>query len=339
MLYYILVMLSALCYAVQFGANKAYQQKKGSSSVTSLKFIALKGTVAAVVFFFVSWVLYSHPLHVTPMSVILASLASLFGCACWILGFVIFKYGSMSIFSTFLMIGGMTVPFIYSALRGNDLRITEIVGIILLVASLVFPLMGEKKDGQKNARQKVVFALLCLLVFLCNGCMSVVSSIHSGSDFFELAEKFATKIFPDITASRVEGVEFTVLVNIFNAVFCSLALLIISVFNKNKHKSTTTIENGGEGAKVAADMQKGHYQKCYVALLVFACAMLDATAFVLMRIVDASGAILSVKYPLQTALTVVLSAVVGFIAFKEKPSKTALLGLAVTTLSSLLFII
>lgn len=335
--YLLLVLLSAVCYAVQFAINKLYQSKKGSAVKTSLKFIALKGTVAAVVFFFVAWIMYGRPLTLHPMSVLLACIASLLGCACWILGFVIFKYGSMSIFSTFLMIGGMTVPFIYSAFRGESLGAFKIIGIILLIGSLVFPLINGKGE-KKSAGSRIVFVILCALVFLCNGGMSVFSSIHSGTDFVWFTEGTVAKAFPEVSTQRVEGVEFTVLVNIANAVFCSVALGVVSLIEA--HKLQKGADNGGviESTPAASDKKKFTNGKAYLFLLIIACALLDAIAFILMRVVDESGQIALAKYPMQTAFTVVLSAVAGFVAFREKPSRLALIGLIITFISTFLFI-
>ena len=335
--YLFLVFLSALCYAVQFAANKLYQSKKGSAIKTSLKFIALKGSVAAVVFFFVAWIIYGSPLTPHPMSVLLACVASLLGCACWILGFIIFKYGSMSVFSTFLMIGGMTVPFIYSACRGEDLGALKIVGIVMLIGSLVFPVMGQKGE-KKSAGAGVIFVVLCALVFLCNGGMSVFSSIHSGRDFLWFTEGTVAKIFPDISTQRVEGVEFTVLVNIANAVFCSVALCVVSLIDARKQKKGSEVVQTAQNPHETCEKKKLANGKIYLFGLIAACALLDAIAFILMRVVDASGEIALAKYPMQTAFTVVLSAIAGFIAFKEKPSKLALVGLVITFISTFLFV-
>lgn len=351
MFYCILVIISALCYAVQFAANKAYQAKKGSAARTSLKFIAIKGAVAAIVFFFVAWGIYKRPITPSPMSIILAVLASVFGCACWILGFVIFKYGSLSVFSTFLMIGGMAVPFLYSAARGEKLGALATVGICLLVASLIFPLLGQKNEKRQGGR--AVFVLLCLLVFLFNGGMSVVSSIHSGSDFLWFTENTVAKLIPSISTERVEGVEFTVLVNASNAILCSLALAVLRIVEKRRgisedigvSEDTAKIDGGvDEIATLEADSGKAKRSRfsesrAYTAMLIAVCAILDASAFLLMRIVDGSGEIVSVKYPLQTACTVVLTAVVGYIVFREKPSKLSLVGLIVTFLSTFLLVL
>ena len=335
--YLFLVLFSAVCYAVQFAANKAYQSKKGSAVKTSLKFIAIKGLVAAVVFFVVAWIIYGRPLQLHPMSVILASVASLMGCACWILGFIIFKYGSMSVFSTFLMIGGMTVPFIYSAFRGESLSALKIIGIILLIGSLVFPLVGGENEKRRPVGERVVFVVLCALVFLCNGGMSVFSSIHSGSDFLWFVESTVARVFPDISTGRVEGVEFTVLVNISNALFCSVALGVVSLV---QYFRTPAISEAkiGEDEHLPADKRSFTDSRAYLFVLIVACALLDAFAFVLMRVVDASGEIALAKYPMQTAFTVVLSALAGFIVFREKPSRLALVGLGLTFASTFLFI-
>ncbi len=339
MLYYMLVILSALCYAVQFAANKTYQTKKGSAVATSLKFLALKGAVAAVVFFFVAWIINGSPMQFHPMSVMLACIASVMGCTCFILGFIIFKYGSMSVFSTFLMIGGMTLPFVYSALRGEQLGVFKIIGIVLLIFSLVLSLVGKGKGDKKNAKSIIMFVLLCGFVFLCNGGMSVFSSIHSGEDFEWFTNLTVAKMFPEISRERVEGVEFTVLVNMANAVLCSIALGVVTLVTRGKKGNDATENTHAPQELNGMAKRKLTDTKIYPFVLIFSCAMLDAFAFVLMRVVDASGQIVAAKYPMQTAFTVVLSAVAGYIAFKEKPNKWGMAGLILTFLSSFLFVI
>lgn len=336
MQYYILVILSALCYAVQFAVNKLYQTKKGSAVKTSLKFLALKGGIAACVFFFVAWIIYKKPLTVTPMSVVLACITSILACLCFIVGFVIFKYGNMSVFSTFLMIGGMTLPFIYSAFRGEELGTFKICGIVLLILSLVMSLMGKKKGERRSAKSIAVFVLLCASVFVFNGCVSVFSSIHSGEDFLWFTDLTLGRLFPNISRERVMGVEFTVLVNIANCVFCSAALCVVTLVQKlSAEKSSVEIPE----EKTPSKSHSNGKEAIFLFSLIAVCAVLDALAFVLMRIVDGSGEIVASKYPIQTAFTVVLSALAGFVAFREKPNRWGLCGLAVTFLSVFLFII
>ena len=336
MRYYILVILSALCYAVQFAVNKLYQTKKGSAIETSLKFLALKGGVAACVFFIVAWIIYGKPLTVTPMSVLLACITSVLACGCFIVGFVIFKYGSMSVFSTFLMIGGMTLPFIYSAFRGEELGAFKICGIVLLILSLVMSLLGKEKGERKSAKSASVFVLLCAAVFIFNGCVSVFSSIHSGDDFLWFTDLTLGRLFPNISRERVQGVEFTVLVNIANCIFCSAALGIVTLVQRLGAKRALA-EIPDE--KTPSKTHSNGKEAIFLFLLIAACAVLDALAFVLMRIVDGSGKIVASKYPIQTAFTVLLSALAGFVAFRERPDKWGLWGLAVTFLSTMLFII
>lgn len=335
MLYCILVIISALCYAVQFALNKVYQSRKGSAVNISLKFIAVKGAAAAAVFFVASWIIYGKPLCFYPASVILAFMASVFGCACWILGFIIFRYGNGSVFSAFLMIGGMTLPSIYSALRGENLGVLQTIGIVLLILSLFLPFLGKCRKRAEGGN-RIIFVLLCVAVFICNGCMSIISSIHSGNDFLPFVQSTIARIYPSVSLSRVNGMEFTVLVNLFNSIICSSALFITFMVSRTK-KSVIRAESESDSKLESVGCSSR--QRATLGLIIIGCAVLDALAFVIMRAVDVSGEIASVKYPLQTACTVILSAVAGYVFFKEKPSRLEVLGLAMTFVCAVLFMI
>lgn len=328
---YLLVFLSAICLAIQFCTNKGYQAKCGSSMKTSFKFLALKGIYASVAFFILAFIIYKHPLNVTPISLIIAAIVSLFICLCWSLGFVIYKYGPMSLYSTYMMIGGMLLPFLFGVFAlGDGISIFRILGIILLVISLILPIIDKRgSDNKSDRRSRILFILLCAVVFTGNGCVSIFSSIHSGEAAFAWFDShILSALLPNISREKVEPVEFTVLMYICNTVFSSIGWLILSLREK-KQKTDICLSHTRISAR----------ERGKLALLVFGCATSSAVSYIIMRIVDGIPNVnISANYPIQTGGTVLLTALAGFLVFREKPSKSATAGLVLTFLSTLLFL-
>lgn len=330
---YLLVFLSAICLAVQFCTNKGYQAKCGSSMKTSFKFLALKGIYASVAFFILAFIIYKRPLKVTPISLILAAIVSLFICLCWSLGFVIYKYGPMSLYSTYMMIGGMLLPFLFGVFAlGDGISIFRMIGIILLVISLILPIIGKNGSNESDRRSRALFILLCAVVFIGNGCVSIFSSIHSGDAAFSWFDLHVlSDILPNMSREKVEPVEFTVLMYICNTVFSSIGWLILSL--RERHERRSDADTCTLPARISAK------ERGQLALLVIGCATSSAVSYIIMRIVDGIPNVnISANYPIQTGGTVLLTALAGFMVFREKPSKTATAGLVLTFLSTLLFL-
>lgn len=335
---YLLIFLSAVCLAVQFCTNKGYQAKCGSSMKTSFEFLAQKGIYATVVFFILAFIIYKRPLKITPMSLILAALVSIFICLCWSLGFIIYKHGPMSAYSTFMMIGGMVLPFLFGAIFLNDnVSIFRIIGVILLIISLLFPLVSSK--GKENKKADIVFIILSLVVFIGNGFVSILSSIHSSNGAFSwFCENIISNILPNISLERVEPVEFTVLMYMSNTVISAVGWFILSLIEKHKNKNMPSTLHEENTEKVKAKVKFADSKAC-LALLVVGCATSSAVSYIIMRVVDGMANVnISANYPIQTGGTVLLTALAGYIVFKEKPSKASLIGLSLTFLATLLFL-
>ena len=88
------------------------------------------------------------------------------------LGFRILSQGSMAIYTMFLMIGGMLVPYAMGVLfLGEELSTLRCAGVIAICCSLA---LINRRD--KAAAHTPLYLLLA--VFLLNGGVSVASKLH-----------------------------------------------------------------------------------------------------------------------------------------------------------------
>ena len=132
------------------------------------------------------------------------------------IGFRIMEKGSMSLYTLFLMSGGMTVPYIFGVLFLNEeLTLLRTLGLVAIIAAIAISNSGAEKPDKKQL-------MLCLAVFVLNGISSVTSKVHQISPASEIVTS------PDLAF----------IVMMFKAVICSIVLLVCrkSLFRKKTAK-------------------------------------------------------------------------------------------------------
>lgn len=170
--YYIMIIVAVLGFSVQFVFTKLYQKQRGASflSATLMTFINSAFFVPAY------FALNSFKLEITWFSVLIACLYGLNGIICNVFGMKVLSFVSLSIYSMFLMLGGMLVPFVYGLIfLGEKITLFKALAVILTIFALAFTL---KKDGKE--KQKITpFAIFCfVMLFLTNGFCGVLVYIH-----------------------------------------------------------------------------------------------------------------------------------------------------------------
>lgn len=301
MLYTLLVFVSVVFLALQFSVNKAYQKRYGAGIAASLTFTSLSGLLTALLFFCVN----GFSLHVTPVSL-------LYGCGIAVLcltynliGFRIFAMGSLSVYTLFLMLGGMILPYFYGVLALDEpVTAARIVGLVILILSLLFPLLDARENGGNGKTKLLPFFALCVLVFFLNGGVSILSKAHQ------------TTTYP--TAGTTD---FVILTNGINGVLSTLSLEIVTLCKRRKKPES------------AANPTK----RWLVPVLALAGAACNGISYYL-QLVGAVHIDASMLYPLVTGGSVVLSALAGIVFFREIPQKWSRIGLAVTFCATLLFL-
>lgn len=169
MQYHILLGLAAFLLTAEFSLQKKYQITEGNGANAVLKFNACYGLFTALAFF----CLNGFRVDFSVFSVWMAFSFS-FCCVMYLLlGFRIMAKGNMALYSLFLMIGGMIVPYVFGVLCLNEpLTLLRIIGLLLMFAAMV--LTGNTKwNGARTT------LLLCVAVFFLNGTCSVIAKCHS----------------------------------------------------------------------------------------------------------------------------------------------------------------
>lgn len=199
---YILIIIADLLLAGNFVFQKKYQKIAGTSVKAGLVFNGLLGVVSAVMYI----VMNKFCIHITTYSLIMATLYTVFIMVYVFIGFKIMEKGNMSLYTLFLMAGGMTVPFVWGVVFWQEqISVWRVLGLVAIVGSMVISTSGINKPDKKQI-------LLCVAVFFLNGLVSVTSKAHQISE----ASKYVT------------AEDFALIAMIAKAVICFVALAVIS---------------------------------------------------------------------------------------------------------------
>lgn len=198
---YLLVLMATVLLAFEFALSRKYQTMEGTAMTAGLRFNLLTGLLTMVIFFGIS----GFRLEFSPFSLGVALLAALCGTAYNVISFRILKAGGMALYSMFLMLGGMLLPYLYGVLFLDEaLTPLRILGVAVIGGAVVLSSRAKYRFSGK-------VYLWCALVFLLNGGVSILSKLHQ----------------IDTVHNPVSTAAFVMYGGMGRFLFCSLALLAL----------------------------------------------------------------------------------------------------------------
>jgi drug/metabolite transporter (DMT)-like permease len=209
---YLLLLLGAFMCSIQFVFQKKYQRASGESARSAMLFTMLSGIAGAVYIL----LLKGFKLEFSVFSMLMAALTALDVMLINIVGIKTMRMGSLSVYTLFMMLGGMIVPFIMGVFVLNERpSVFCVLATLLVVLSLYLPVLEKKSDGraQKGARK---FYILCVSLFLLNGAYSCLSKLHQ------------------INSAAVSAQDFLFMIFAAEILFSGAALAVQSAFKKSE---------------------------------------------------------------------------------------------------------
>ena len=198
---YLLVLMATVLLAFEFALSRKYQTMEGTAMTAGLRFNLLTGLLTMLIFFGIN----GFRLEFSPFSLAVALLAALCGTAYNVISFRILKAGGMALYSMFLMLGGMLLPYLYGVLFLDEaLTPLRILGVAVIAAAVVLSSRASYRFSGK-------VYLWCALVFLLNGGVSILSKLHQ----------------IDTAHSPVSTAAFVMYGGMGRFLFCALALLAL----------------------------------------------------------------------------------------------------------------
>lgn len=291
-----MMVLAAFLLATDFALNKLYQKLYSAAPEKSLLFNCLLGLITALFFF----VLNKFTLHITTYSLIIAGLSGSLVMAYNIIGFRLMKMGTMSVYTVFLMAGGMLLPYGFGLIFLNErFEITKALGTALILFGVILSGYQIERDKKTNAKQ----IGLCLAVFIINGIISVLSKLHQSGT-----------VYPKVTS-----IEFVILSGMIKFVLSGLLLLI---YYKKSH--------------IPKESPKQANLRCAIPIICGS-ALAGGTSYML-QLLGAESLPASMMYPFITGGSIIFSAIAGAVIYKEKLMSKTIVSIAVCFLGTLLFL-
>ena len=164
---YLILILAAFLFAVQFLFNQQYRRLKGEGLDATMTFSLYTSAISFVILF----ALGRFQLHITWFSLLIAVLYAAVCLLSSYAGLKAFGTANLSVYSIFMMLGGMLLPFAYGILFANEaLSFAKALSILLICTAVGCSF--EKGAGGKNAYR------FYAAIFVLNGLVGVLSKIH-----------------------------------------------------------------------------------------------------------------------------------------------------------------
>jgi len=220
-----------------------------------------------------------------------------------VLGIKVLSLGSVAVYSMFMMLGGMLVPFFYGILFLQEaVSVGKLLGTAFLAGFMILQAVGEKQPREETAHKKQawLFFVLCILIFFINGLTGVVTKAHAMSE------------------GAVDETSFV-------AIYCAMTAMLSGVF-----LASSFLKNKGEAW---AQMKATWKKKPLVSMVLLGTAAYTGN---FLQLLAADKVPASVQFPLVSGGVIVLSAVVS-ILFKEKLTKREWISVAGAFAATFLF--
>lgn len=300
---YLMLCGAMLSFSIQFITMKIFRRKVSGSIVVSLAFSMVFGVIISIVAGIFGG------LNFNTGSLVRAFIHGVLVVVYALVGIIASGVGNIGVYSTFPLLGAIACPAVFGTIAyGDSLSIYNAIGLVLMIFSLFIPLIDECGKGQsskRSKRDKFLFWAMCFSGFAINGIAGIVCSLQGVKT-------------PDIhpMAFVCQYMAFTAIIS----AICLLTMLIIPktrqsvkesrvVFSPRSLLLATIYGAGGMGgnALCIASLNTGLIQT-------------------------------SVQYPFCNGGSIVVTTLIGAIAFKERTGIFTKIGLAITLLSTILFL-
>lgn len=309
---YLLLLGACVFFSLQFIFQKFFERKTEKGLSVCLWNVLVCGIITAIFMFAKTGEL---PQNVTGSAFLYAFLYSVSGIICSVASIAAMHCGNVSVISTYCLAGGMVLPYFYGIISlGEETGTFKWLGILVLCLSLI-PAVMVKSDGAEHSKsENVRFFILCMLIFLTNGLVSIFSKMHQ------------------ISPAAIDENHFVCLSAIIRLVIVIVLQFVLSAVHSVKGKKAVLKSAFWEIGK------RKMTGKLFLLLIVLAggyavCnAIGNLFSLRCMMTMDAS-----IQFPVLSAVVIILSAVFGRVIFKEKISKNALISLALSAVGIALF--
>lgn len=201
---YIMIIIADILFSLQFLMTGTYSRRNGGDIAVSLSFSGGTALIIGAYMFVVDGITNGFGLELTWYSVLLGLAMVAVNLLSGYFSIKSLKFINLSLYSVFMMLGGMIVPSVFGILVGETLTLGKILCALLIMVAMALSI--EKTAGGKKGAAKYYFAC-----FFLNGCSGVIAK--------------ALTMYPEY---EVSSNDFLVTYTLMTAVIASVILIFVS---------------------------------------------------------------------------------------------------------------
>lgn len=283
---YFLLLLSGLLFAMQFCTNKCFQTYKPNGETSSVLYLLL-GKAAATAVFLACLLFTRSAFFGNGYTVLIGVLQAVLNLALMTVGIKVLSIGSVSMYTVFMTIGGMTLPAVFGVcFLGEEFRYTQLIAFLLIAAAVVLAARGEKN------RPSLKTLIFYSIIFFANGTYGVLTALHTN--------RLGVGI-PNLTFMFVTS---------WVTILCALPA-VAAVYLKEKKEGILVSQN----KKAQTDRPVLYRLSPYLS------GILNGVANLLIVVGTTADGIGSVvTFPLTTGGMILFTTLLSWLFYKEKPN-------------------
>ena len=315
---YLFLALACTLFSVQFLFTKGFSRRASSASHVGL----WNGCAVSLCMALYLWAMNGFRFELTPAAGLAALCLALCAVTMSVCNIPAMRLGNMAVVTTYMLVGGMVLPFGYGVLYlKEDCSALKLVAIAVLLAAIIPSLMqGKSANAQGTPRSRgktVLFHGLCLVLFTLNGMTSILTTIHS--------------LHPD----KVSSGGFTLLWSSCQFIMTLCILLGYAIYRRVKGEGHALRYTFYEVTRTPVTAR---------ALLVllgfgFGFALCNGVANIFSQESLSAGMQSSVQFPVISGSVIVLTALFGHWFFGEKIDRYGAISLSLSIIGSVLFML
>ena len=322
-MYYALLFIAAIMFSGQFLFTKAFQRYNGDSLKTTLKLIFFAFSTIAVFFFIkaqigangfrfgFSWFTLAMTFGI---AVVATSLAYL---SVKVLG-----VGSMSVYSTFMMVGSLVLPSTVGILVYNETQ-NLVLKLVALTVMIVATILTTGGDGAKSDKKAIFYYIG---VFILNGMIGVLFTIHQNHPDLVAYSEFVDGV-------KVSNSDVFVCWNGISTAVLSGVLLLVFNFSKKKAVCDNSADSS-ENAKTTELTMRGSFLPSLFFAVCYGIFEGLGNYFIAISTIKVGA---SVTFPIVDGGCILVSTLLGLLVYKEKTGWKIWLGCALVLIATVMF--
>ena len=305
---YLLIVLSGTLTSIMVAVRKKYELSVNATVVKSLFYMLVSSVLVCAIgliySLFTDFYLFKNlDLFVIVVSIVFSIILTVNTSLCIFAA----KYGSLAVASIFATLGTLVISTIYGLISNperNHLNVFNIVAFALVFTIIILSFIDKRNKNQNEVehKNKKIFSILCILIFLFNGSALSVYSL------------FTTK------RPEYGSINFIFVYLFFSVI---LSLIVISIFIIFKRKYLDEIRECIGYKPILNSCLYG-----LIFMLAEFCALLNTSILPI-----------TIQAPLSFAFSVILIAFVDYFIYKQKLNPIQIIEIILALISGVLFAI